>query len=185
MTPGETSQRPIYADPAAALRPGRADAFVVLTLWAARRLFGPLLLIGLIFGWVTGQLQAESTVIAEWDSPDDLLGALLTPLAGIALAILVRIVVGFAALAAAWPLSRWDRQQAAGTRASLYRTAIDRWRLAQAYRSLRWTWGVRDTAIARGGTAGRRLALSVPITTGATIVLSVAFVVIVALTPSS
>lgn len=179
MTTGEAGQRQLYADPESALRPGRADAIVVLSLWLARRLFLPLLLIGLIFGLITGQLRTDESVIATWDSADDLVRALLTPLAGIALAILIR--VGLAALAAAWPLSRWDRAQTAGTRGSFYRTAIDRWRLAQAYRSLRWTWGVRESAIRRAGTTGRRLGLAVPVTTALSILLVIAFAVVIAL----
>jgi hypothetical protein len=185
MTTGEAGERQLYADPDSALRPGRADALIVLSLWLGRRLFLPLLLIGLIFGWITGQLRTEESIIATWDSADDLVRALLTPLAGIALAVLIRIGVGFAALAAAWPLSRWDRAQTAGTRGSFYRTAIDRWRLAQAYRSLRWTWGVREAAIRRAGTAGRRLGLAVPVTTVLSILLVIAYVVVVAVQPAS
>ena len=185
MTSGEPGQGQWYADPESALRPGRADAIVVLSLWLARLSFLPLLLIGLIFGWITGQLRSEATVIATWDSADDLVRALVSPLAGIALAILIRIGVGFAALAAAWPLSRWDRAQTAGTRDRYYRTAVDRWRLAQAYRSLRWTWGVREAAIRRAGTTGRRLALAVPVTTVLSILLVIAFAVVFALQPAT
>ena len=185
MTSGEPGQRLLYADPESALRPGRADAILVLSLWLARRLFVPLLLTGLILGWIPGELRTEESVISTWDSADDLVRALLSPLAGIALAILVRIGVGFAALAAAWPLSRWDRAQTAGTRGSFYRTAIDRWRLAQAYRSLRWTWGVREVAIRRAGTTGRRLGLAVPVTRVLSILLVIAFAVVVALQPAT
>jgi hypothetical protein len=106
MITGESDRRQLYADPESALRPGRTDALVILSLWVGRRLFAPLLLLGLIFGWVTGQLRTEESIVATWDSADDLVRALLTPLAGIALAILIRIGVGLAALAAAWPLSR-------------------------------------------------------------------------------
>jgi hypothetical protein len=61
-----------------------------------------------------------------------------------------------------------------------YRDSVDRWRLAQAYRSLRWTWGVRDAAIERSGGAGRKLALAVPLSSGATILLAVILVGLVA-----
>ena len=37
MTSGEPGQRLLYADPESALRPGRADAILVLSLWLARR----------------------------------------------------------------------------------------------------------------------------------------------------
>ncbi len=183
MTPAEPDEHTLYADPESALRPGSTDAVVVLTLWAARWLFAPLLLIGLIFGWATGQLQPSDVGRTGWDSPDDLLRALVTPLAGIALAILIRVGVGLAALAAAWPLSKWDQARTAGARGSLYRRAIDRWRLAQAYRSLRWTWAVREAAILRAGPLGRRLALAVPVSTALSVLLAVAFVVVLVVLP--
>lgn len=167
------------ADPAIALRPGRTDAIVVLSLWAARRAFLPLLLIGLIAGWLTGRVTAESDVAESFDTIGELLGALLSPLAGIALAIVIRVAVGWLALAAAWPLASW-RRTGPRTLAQRYRDAADRWRLAQAYRSLRWTWGVRDMAIERAGGVGRKLALAVPVSIGLSIVLAVAFFGLVA-----
>ncbi len=84
-----------------ALRPGRTAALVVLCLWAARQAIPPLLLLGLIAGWVAGWLNAESDVAAAFDTIGGLLGSRQSPLAGIALAILIRVAVGWLALAAA------------------------------------------------------------------------------------
>lgn len=174
MSTSDGEQRHLRVDPEHALRPGQSDAIIVLSLWAARRAFLPLLLIGMISGWVTGLLTDESDLAASFDTVGELLGALLSPLAGIALAIVIRVAVGWFALAAAWPLARWERSEPR-RRTQWYRDAVDRWRLAQAYRSLRWTWGVRDAAIERSGGAGRKLALAVPLSTGATILLAVIF----------
>jgi hypothetical protein len=161
-------------DPAIALRPGRTDAIVLLSLWAARRAFLPLLLLGLISGWLTGLLNNESDVAEAFDTIGELLGALLTPLAGIALAIVIRVVVGWLALVSAWPLASW-RRTGPRTLGQRYRDAVDRWRLAQAYRSLRWTWGVRARAIEQAGAVGRKLGLAVPVSIGASIVLVIVF----------
>ncbi len=165
--------------PGAALRSGRADAVVVLVLWAVRRAFWPLLLVGMSVAWTSGRL--DEGAVAGLTSPVELLDALLSPLAGVAAAVLLRIAVAWLALAAAWPLSRWTHTRAAGPWWRSYRRLVDRWRLAQAYRSLRWTWGVRDEAIERAGTLGHRLGLAVPVSTWATVVAAVGFVVVVAL----
>ncbi len=163
--------------PSAALRPGRSDAVIVLLLWAGRRSFAPLLLLGLAVALAVGRLGEGST--AELTSPADLIAALLSPLAGIAAAVLLRIAVGWLALLAALPLSTWNRGDARRSWGQLYRDAVDRWRLAQAYRSLRWTWGVRAEAIERAGQLGRRLGMAVPVTTIATVLAAIAVVVVI------
>ncbi len=61
-----------------------------------------------------------------------------------------------------------------------WRLAAGGWRLAKVYRSSRWTWCVRDTAIERASGVGRTLALAVPVAIGASIVLAAAFFGLVA-----
>jgi hypothetical protein len=170
-------------EPGSGLRPGRTDAVIVLLLWAGRRAFLPLLLLGMVAAVAAGRFDEDTLV--GLSRPADLVGALLSPLAGIAGAVLLRFAVGWAALAAAWPLSRWPHRKPRGSWSQPHRDVIDRWRLAQAYRSLRWTWGVRDEAIARAGRLGRWLGWAVPGSTVATVVAVVAFVVVVGLRPPS
>ena len=173
----EQKSRAAPVGPSALLRAGQADAVVVLVLWALRRAFWPVLLIGTSVALAADRLDAES--LDELATPADLLGLLLTPLAGIAAALILRLGVSWLALLAAWPLSRWGDDDAPATRWSAYRGWVDRWRLAQAYRSLRWTWAVRDEAIERAGVLGRRLALAVPISSVATVLAVIGFLVMV------
>ena len=82
-------------------------------------------------------MPSSSCPCGQPDTLGELLGALLSPLAGIALAIVIRVAVGWFALAASWSLTRWERSEPR-SRVQWYRDAVDRWRLAQAKRSLRW-----------------------------------------------
>ena len=171
---GQGGPEDLRVRPGAALRPGSIDP--VLVLWAMRQAFWPLIVTGITVAVAAGRL--ESDTISQWTSPGEILSALLTPLAGIAAAVLVRIAVGWLALAAAWPLSRWEQKPGTKPWWRSYRGIVDRWRLAQVYRTLRWTWGVRAEAIERAGPLGRRLGLAAPITTIATIAAVVAFFVV-------
>ncbi len=168
--------------PGSALLPGRADSTTVLLLWASRRAFWPLLLFGVAAAVAFGDLEEGSAL--ELTTPGELLRALLSPLAGVAVAVLLRIAVAWLALLAAWPLSRWIRPEGPRPWRQVYRDWIDRWRLAQAYRSLRWTWGVREEATARLGLLGRRLALAGPLATAATIIAAMAVVAVIVLQPA-
>lgn len=178
-TERERTARPLRSaqvEPSDALRPGRRDAVIVLLLWAGRRAFWPLLLLGFTVAVAAGRLTEETAV--GLSTPADLLRALLSPLAGVALAILLRIAVAWLALAAAWPLSRWPTEKSHRSWPQRYRDGIDRLRLAQAYRSLRWTWGVRAEAIERAGVLGRRLSWAVPISTVLAALAVVVFVIV-------
>ncbi len=192
MDPGPAAHPPAEAvperggwrrvQPGSALRPGRFDAIALLILWAGRRAFWPMLLLGILVAFGLGRLEAEN--LAELTTPMELLHAVLSPLGGIALAFLTRLVVGWLALALAWPLSRWDRPPDHGHSLSVrWRDWVDRLRLAQAYRTLRWTWGVREAAIARAGAIGQRLGWAVPLSTIVTIVLWIALIAMVAVSP--
>ncbi len=154
----------------------------VLLLWACRRAFWPLLLLGVAVAIALGSFEEGST--AELATPGELVRALLSPLAGVAAAVLLRIAVAWLALLAAWPLSRWVRPEGPRPWRQVYRDWIDRWRLAQAYRSLRWTWGVRDEATARLGRLGRRLALAGPLASAATLGAALVVVAVIALQPA-
>jgi hypothetical protein len=175
-----TSSTPVT--PSSALLPGNSDPVVVLLLWAGRRAFWPLLLVGASVAVVMGRSDSDS--VYALSSPADLAGALLSPLAGVAAAVLLRLVINWLALLAAWPLSRWHHVGRSRSWPQIFRDFIDRWRLAQAYRSLRWTWGVRAEAIERAGELGRRLGLAVPLSAVATLLAAAAFTLVALRVPN-
>lgn len=151
-------------DPTAVIRPGRFDPTVLMLLWCMRKTFFPLLWIGFIILTIAGKLGESSAT--ELNSIDDFLTALFTPMVGIVAAIIVRLAVSGMAFASAYPLSRWNRHTdyAVGRRSrSRIRMWWDRLFLTRAYRSLRWTWAVRQAAIERLGETGRRLAWCDPV----------------------
>lgn len=150
--------------PGDALRPGRFDATVLLLLWCLRKTFYPLLWIGIIGAIVTDRFN--TSLLAKLDTGPEIFSAVLTPLVGIALAIMIRVLVGILSFALAYPLSRSNTSSdyAHGRRThSSIRLWSDRLYLTRAYRSLRWTWIVRSEAVIRLGDTGRRLALCDPV----------------------
>lgn len=142
------------------MAPTRLDAVTVLLLWGMRRAFYPLLLVGLAFAWIAGEVTPVALVRLE--NPFQLVAALFTPLAGIALALTVRLLVGLLALAAAFPRTRWVSEEEverdpAGHRRGPVRRWVDRVYMTAAYRELRSTWTVRGRATAQLGRSGRWL----------------------------
>ncbi len=150
--------------PRDALQPGRFDATVLLLLWCLRKTSYPLLWIGIIGAMITGRFNEN--LVADLDTVGEILRAVLSPLVGIALALMVRVLVGILGFALAYPLSRsntsTDYAHGRRTRNSI-RLWQDRLHLTRAYRSLRWTWIVRAEAVTRLGDTGRRLALCDPV----------------------
>ncbi|WP_380163532.1 hypothetical protein [Jannaschia sp. R86511] len=138
----------------------RTDAVLVLLLWVLRRSFYPLLLAGLAFAWIAGEVTPVALVRLE--NPFQLVAALFTPLAGIALAIAVRVLVDLVALAVAFPRTRWvseeeARVDEAGHRRGPVRRWVDRLYMTAAYRELRSTWTVRGRATTQLGRSSRWL----------------------------
>lgn len=132
----------------------RQDAVAVLVLWSVRRLFYPLLLVGLAYAWLAGEVTPVALV--RLDNPLQLFGALFTPLAGIALAVAVRVLSDLVALAVAFPRTRWVSQEAvkfdaAGHKRGPVRRWVDRLYMTAAYRELRSTWTVRGRAASQLG----------------------------------
>lgn len=145
--------------PSVALRPGTADARVVLGLWCLRKSFLPLMWLGLSIA-VLGFEDADAfnDRLAGLADPGDVFASLLSPMAGVVVAFGVRIGVGLMALVSAYPFasatSRADHLASSRVR-GLLRLWWDRLYIARAFRSLRWTWAVRQTAAERLGQSGR------------------------------
>ncbi len=133
----------------------RRDAVWVLVLWVLRRSFWPLLILGFAYAWLAGEVTPVALV--RLDDPFRFVGALFTPLAGIAAAIGVRVVVDLVALVVAYPRTRWvieDRVRRDGHARGPVRRWVDRLYMTAAYRELRSTWTVRGRAATHLGHSG-------------------------------
>ena len=162
--------------PEAALGPGRRDPAALLCVWYVRKASYWIIALGLLVGVVIG--SADEVTIGA-DTPEQFWDELRSPLAGVILGIVIRVLASFAALALAYPLAR-ARETTLPPRAYLGSSLtgiLDRLHAARAYRSLRWTHHVRQVALARLGTTGRRLAHLDPIMDAANVTLFVIAIV--------
>lgn len=138
------------------LRPGTRDAHRLLTLWVIRRSAFAIACLGLIVGIL---VAPGNDIDAEVDSASDIWDELLSPAAGISLAIVIRVGTSIAGLALAAPAARaFDAARLATTRRSGGRVSrlIDGVLTTRGLRSLRFTRHVRDAAVARLGAAAER-----------------------------
>lgn len=143
-----------YPTASASLLRGRVDAFVVLVLWIARRASWALLFLGgaaaIWFGDVAEAL--------ELDTFGEVLAAMFTPLAPLAIAIIFRVAVAFTALLSAAAIGTREAREVPGaTVGSVFRRLSGIWHISMAHRARRWTWPVRNLAVARLGRPGRVL----------------------------
>jgi hypothetical protein len=164
-------------DPALALRDGRVDAWTVLVLWAIRKSWYALLLVGLT---VSALLKGspEDSGIVGWAEHH-----LVTPLVGLVtlLSALIRIGSKWVGMVAAYPLSRWM-----GTDYSPHRMRIVRWSrlvsarlaLTRAYTALRWSRPVRMIAVERIGRPGRFFEVYSPVVLWTNIGLSIVYPIV-------
>lgn len=131
----------MFIRPEQALRAGRSDARNLLVLWCLRKSFYPLTFLGLIGAYTTGRTDTD----IEWSDPGEVTQGLLSPLAGLILAVAVRIVANLASLALAYPLAR-DRDRTLAPRTGPTRGLslwLDLRQSTRAHRGLRWTHHVR------------------------------------------
>lgn len=146
-------------DPSQALRSGDADARLVLLLWCLRKSFYPLLWLGLSIAVIAfDDVNALNRRFASLSNPSEVVASLLSPMAGVVFAFGVRIVVGVLALVSAYPLTKATTRAdytAVSRTGGFFRLWWDRLYMARAYRSLRWTWAVRQFAAERLGRWGR------------------------------
>lgn len=121
------------------------------------------------------------------DTADQFWDELRSPLAGVILGVAIRLVASFVALALAYPLAP-ARETTLPPRAYLGSSLtgiLDRLHAARAYRSLRWTHHVRQVALARLGTTGRRLAHLDPIMDAANVTPFVIAIAAIAISGTS
>lgn len=176
----EATQLPL--DPTAAVRPGRLDPVTLLVLWVFRSATPTVLIAGLIYARLVSGRRFDS--LPQVTTPAEAWRVLLSPYAGIAIAVALRFLVAIGALGLAYPLSRRATGSAIGPDLRRPFTVwADRLHLARAYRSLRWTTTVRNHAAGRLGRWGRALRMGGPVLLIADVVLVIALIVVVVLHP--
>jgi len=157
---------PLRIQPAAALRPGRSDGRNLLIVWFARKSFYWLFFLGMGMGLTAATLERQDPDFAvDWTSPSSVESGLVSPWALLVVAIMLRFVVAWTALAMAWPLARAHEVNLSprtnfGSGVGKF---FDRLNLARAFRSLRWTHHVRQVALQRLGSHGARIGKLDPI----------------------
>lgn len=141
-----------FIHPAQALRPGDTDARNLLIVWCIRRSSYPLLFLGLIGTYAT--TGARGTV--EWGDPGVVARELASPIAGLMLAVVVRVVASQAGLVMAFWLAR-ERDRHLDPRTGINRRlakALDLRQASKSFRALRWTHHVRQEALRRVAPTG-------------------------------
>jgi hypothetical protein len=171
-------------DPAAAVR-SRFDATALLVLWWLRSAAPAVFIVGVIYAWLVSEERFES--IPQMSTPGQAVAVLLSPFAGIAIAIILRFGVGIAALVLAYPLGRRESGSSIGPNMwrRPFRVWTDRLHLVRAYRSLRWTSTVGDAAADRIGQWGKAMTWSGPVLVILDVLLVVLLIVVVILNPRS
>lgn len=133
------------------------DARFLAVLWCIRKAFAPTLLLGLILGMayflvVAGDASAFMDELGALDSPGELASSVFSPFFLVVIAIGGRIVLGFVALGAAYPLvlmHATPEYRYTNRTGRFIRKWADRWKMSSAYRSARWTWYVRSAVLDR------------------------------------
>lgn len=122
------------------------DAHVLLILWYLKRTFVPLLLLGFI-----GSMLATDVGNNEIDytNPESVFSELLSPLASLAFAVFIKVIVNILAAIASYPVVRERVKNASGDYGYFFTRYIDMWQILKGVRSLRWTHHVRQEALKR------------------------------------
>jgi hypothetical protein len=105
--------------------------------------------------WLIGTGDITTVRAEDLDSVGELLAAVLSPLAGLAIAFGVRILTGALGFLAAAPRARAELVADHERRAAIVARVSDLVFLTGALRSLRFTAAARDVAAGRLGAAGR------------------------------
>lgn len=138
------------------LRSGTSDPARLLTLWYLRKSAYWLAFTGSTIAHLTRRSDDAQVGLLD---PEGLWRELWSPLAGLALAVVVRLVTGLGGLVLAYPLAR-EYEAPLSARTGL-RSFIGKWldrrHLTSALRNLRWTHHVRQAALQRLGSTGERV----------------------------
>lgn len=174
-------------DPTAVLRPERYDSIALLVLWAARKAFLPLIWVGLAIAVTISQDPTDlgarlGTDLGGISSPSQAINELLSPLAGVVIAIGLRFLVGFVALGFAFGVTRATSvsdYEVKGRWRAHFRMWKDRIHMTRSLRALRWLWVVRSEAARRLGRTGDLLVITARVVSWANPVLFVVLIVVI------
>lgn len=136
----------------ACLGPGRSDSRRLLGAWFVKKSFYWMFFGGAAFASVIHFVErVENDFRVNYRSPESVEHGLLSAWVFVVAAVLIRVAIAWVALALAYPLARarevhleprtgWNRH---------YATFSDRYKVAKAFRALRWTHHVRQVALDR------------------------------------
>ena len=152
-----TTERPgpdtgLRIDPVACLGPERSDARRLLVVWFVKKSFYWMFFGGAAFASVVHAVErVDNDLQVRISSPDSVTSGLFSAAGFVVLALIVRLAIGWVALALAYPLAR-SHDAALEPRTGWNRhwgTFSDRYKVAKAFRLLRWTHHVRQVALDR------------------------------------
>lgn len=136
----------------ACLMPGRADSRRLLIAWFIKKSFWWMFFGGAAFASLVHFVErVENEFRVNYQSPESVEHGLLSAWIFVVLAVLIRIAVAWVAVALAYPLAHaheFDLEPRTGWNRH-YATLSDRYKVAKAFRALRWTHHVRQVALDR------------------------------------
>lgn len=136
----------------ACLQPGTADSRRLLIAWFVKKSFWWMFFGGAAFASLVHFLErVDNEFQVNYRSPESVEHGLVSAWVFVVLAVLIRIAIAWVAVGLAFPLARahdleleprtgWNRQ---------YAKLSDRYKVAKAFRALRWTHHVRQVALDR------------------------------------
>lgn len=131
------------------LQDGKRDARTLLILWFIRRLFWPLILLGII-----GHILNEDIGNSKLDLTnfENVAAKLLSPLIGLGLALFIKLTTSYIAIFISYPLLRERQKTIKDERYGWFLSRwMDRYRILKGFSEIRWTHHVRQEAINRLG----------------------------------
>ena len=143
---------PPHIELEACLLAGRGDSRRLLVTWFVKKSFWWMLFGGAALASVVHFVEhVENELQVNYRSPESVEHGLLSAWVLVVLAVLLRVAIAWIAVALAYPLAR-AHETGLAPRTGVnrhYATLSDRYKVAKAYRSLRWTHHVRQVALDR------------------------------------
>ncbi len=126
------------------LQATKRDSIILMTLWYMRKTFYALIFFGLAGAIHTGSSQDTSI---NWLDINDVLAKLSSPIAGLVLAVLVRLTVNSLALLTAYPVLSSYQDKIKTRYGNPLVRLLDDLQMLKGLRRLRWTHHVRLKAM--------------------------------------